>query len=190
MEKPTAERRKGKVMLHVNFDLPKIIQAGGFMETEQRHSNGRPYDMKVLHFGEIKLDVPDDGSSPYICRGSLNESIPKELEPFVLQLSYYENFGQGRSPKRQLGEYRHKTAVAELEEVGGKDVHYHLKLRAQRLDDLKTLNALIREGKIWPACDYEAVQVPPPYRHARELLRELWQILCRDVSDKLHSIRV
>ena len=176
-------------MMHLYFDEVALIAAGGSVKTERCGKRGEEYNKKVLQFQRHTFNYSE--GRPYSIEGGAlaNCELPQELREFVIEVSYYDNFGYNFRPQRQLGFYRYKSATANLEEVGGKDGHYHMKLRAKNVEDAKELNFLLREGKIWPAIDYEKAQVPPPARHLRQLGQEAWALIRREVSDSLYRIK-
>lgn len=176
-------------MLHVYFDEAKLVAAGAIVETNRIGKRGEEYDKKICNFERHSLSYSD--GRPYEIKGDSIETyeLPKELVPFVVEVTYYDNFGYGLQPHRQQGPYRLASALAELKVVGGKDCHYHSQLRGKTVEDVRELNSLIREGKIWPKKDYEAPQMPPPARHLRQLCSEAWILICREVSDCIHRVR-
>ena len=171
-------------MLRIDFDLEAMKNAGATVKLEVAGS-GKGFQ-KVLYFNEHKMNVPD-AELPYVCMGELHGEPPKDLEEFITEVSYYDNFGYGFHPTRRLGEYRLASAVGELEAVGTS--HYHLKLRAKNVKDLRELFHLVRQGQIWPAKDYEEAQVPPPFRHLKDALAEVWELIRRDIRDRLYRIK-
>jgi hypothetical protein len=177
-------------MLYIYLNEAAIIAAGGTVATERCGPKDNQYDREVIKLQRRSFNYSD--GRPYICEGGTlaNYEIPQELQGFVVEVSWYDNFGYDFLPRRQLGFYRYKSATAELSEIGGKNCHYHVKVLAETLEDAKELNFLIREGKIWPAIDYEQVQVPPPARHLRQLGREAWALIRREVSDRLYRIQL
>jgi len=176
-------------MIHLYFNEAALIAAGGSVKTERCGKRGEEYDKKVLQFQGHALDYSE--GRPYSIEGDAlaNFAPPQELQEFIIEVSDSYKFGYNFRPQRQLGFYRFKSATANLEEVGGKDAHYHMKLRAKNMEDAKELNFLLREGKIWPAIDYEKAQVPPPARHLRQLGQEAWALIRREVSDRLYRIQ-
>lgn len=172
-------------MLRIELDKQSIIAAGGKVEIELR---GKEFS-SVLHFKDRKIDIPSTGQCHLYLGSSLATDVPLELADFVSDITFYDNFGYDLEPKRRLGQYRLGKAVAELDVVGGANRHYHVKMRATNLSDMRQLYELIRQGQIWPAKDYEANQVPPPYRHFRDLLKEAWQLMRRDIKDRLYRIK-
>lgn len=176
-------------MMHLYFDEEALVVAGGSVKTERCGKRGEEYDKKVLQFQRHTFNYSE--GRPYSVEGGVlaNNELPQELQEFVIEVSCYDNFGYNFRPQRQLGFYRFKSATANLEEIGGKECHYHMQLRAKNVEDAKELNFLLREGKIWPAIDYEQAQVPPPARHLRQLISEAWALIRRDVSDRLCRIK-
>lgn|GEM_PF-3386567 len=176
-------------MLQVYLDRNALVNAGASSLEEWRGSGNSRHQQKMLIFEGIKVEDHDTGKIT-LYSGDILSGIPTALQPFVTEASYYDNFGNGLMPSRRVGHYRLRTAEAELEVVGsGRDVHYHVKIRAKNLSDLRELHRLIRQGQIWPALDYEAEQVPPPFRHFRDLVSEMWQLVRREVRDRLFRIR-
>ena len=173
-------------MLQVYFNKEAMLEAGAIVKQHARGSSKDVHIQDVLHFGHHNIDISRNGIV-YVCEGDLQYEIPTDLEKFVTEISYYDNFGNGLHPTRRLGEYRLGTAVGGLETVGSS--HYHLKLRAKNMNELRELFQLIRQGQIWPAKDYEAEQVPPPFRHLRDAFAEIWQLIRRDLHDRLYRIK-
>lgn len=94
-------------------------------------------------------------------------------------------------PPRVQGEYRLRTAKVHLTLRPSSNhgrYEYLMELEGVNLDDLVGLYTLIRAGKIWPEVSFEEAQVPPPARHLRQLLREAWAIICREVSAKFRRL--
>lgn len=175
-------------MLRIYLDVPAILAAGGTIETKQIGKGSDAYDRKTLCFNTNRIDIDANGDV-YLSASDLSFEMSPDLQKFVTGVSFYDNFGYGYTPRRQVGEYRLGSAVADLTETGGSVGHYHLKLRAKSMGEMRELYHLIREGKIWPARDYEVEQVPPPYRHLRETLIEAWRLVRRDISDRLYRIK-
>lgn len=176
-------------MLRISFDREALLSAGASITEEWRGVDQHRHQQKVLIFNDIKIDVPNDGGV-YLYPGDVLAEIHPVFQHFVSEVSCYDNFGNGLIPNRRLGHYRLASAEAELEAIGvGRDSHYHVKMRAKNLLDLQELYHLIRQGQIWPAIDYETEQVPPPYRHLRDLVSEAWQLIRRNVRDRLYRIR-
>lgn len=173
-------------MFQVNLDREALINAGAEPSLEAKGSGYKNY----LTLNGIKLEVYESGTVT-LYPGDLLAAVDKSLLPFVHECSFYENFGYGLQPKRQLGHYRLGNAVAELEIVGGGrgDYHYHVRVRAKTIEDLRELYRLIREGQIWPAIDYETKQVPPPCLHLRDLVSEIGRVIRRDIRGRLYRIR-
>jgi len=173
-------------MLKVNLSRTALLSAGAESSTKDKGNKDNRYTVEILTLDGRGVQV-DESGSPCFYEGNLYYEIPSVFTPFITTVSYYDNFGNGLRPKRQLGEYRLKSASGTVEVSGGS--HYHLKLQAKNLEDLREAYHLIREGKIWPAKDYEADQVPRPCQNLRALLKEAWQLIHRDVSDQLYRIR-
>ena len=176
-------------MLRVYLNREALLRAGASVSQQWAGTGNNRSQRDVLTVDGVKVDDSSDGKIT-LYPGDLLTDIPEPLWRFVSGASYYDDFGNGLIPNRRLGHYRLGSADAELEVIGsGRDVHYHVKVRAKNLLDLRELHRLIRQGQIWPAIDYEAEQVPPPYRHFRNLVSEMWQLVRRDVRDRLFRIR-
>lgn len=174
-------------MLQVYLDREALLSAGA--SVSQQWGGTGDNRRQLLTINGIKLDDHGNGKIT-LYPGDLLTDIPESLRTFVSEASYYDNFGNGLVPNRRLGLYRLGSATAGLEVIGsGRDVHYHVKVRARNLSDLRELYTLIRQGQIWPAIDYETEQVPPPYRHFRDLVSEMWKLVRRDVRNRLFRIR-
>ncbi len=138
---------------------------------------------QALEFMDIRILVSSNGEAYQEITWGRGAS--KELEGFVESFSaimYFNNISCGR----RIGEYRHESARATLNYAKGEQ--YIVDMEATCFDDMRKLYDLIREGSTWPAVDYRADQVPPPYRHFRELINEMWQLIRREVKGKLYRI--
>ncbi len=175
-------------MLRFSFDRLAMEEAGATLSNEWRGNGERRYLQNVLTLGTRRIDVAQDGEVT-LHGGDLLTEAPTDIASFVTEVSYYDNFGYGFTPRRRLGCYRFRSASAELQEIGGDHGHYHVRIRAKNVADLRELYELIRQGQIWPALDYEAEQVPPPLRHLRDAVSELWQLLRRDIRERLYRIQ-
>lgn len=173
-------------MLKVILNRKAIEEAGAEESQRSRGAGKNQCKEKKLILGSRSVSVDDDGEV-YLYEGNLNYKVPDVFVPFIDTVSYYDNFGNNLQPKRQVGEYRLGSAFGELKEVGGS--HYHLELQAESFKELRELYHLIREGKVWPVKDYEAVQVPRPCLQLRNLLKEAWQLIRRDTHDQLYRIK-
>ena len=120
-------------------------------------------------------------------------SMAPEWDDIVTKISYRGSFGSGKS--RIDGEYHLGTAFAVLEygpDALGKNHQERLTIVAQRksesdtgnmlIADASALYTLIRAGKIHPEVSYENPTVPAPIRHVRRLIKELWEVIKRDIS--------
>lgn len=176
-------------MLKVNLDREALLNAGASVSKKWKGTGDYRQQVDVLTINDVKVE-DYGGGNIYVIPDDLLADVPKALQSFVSEVSYYDNFGNGLSPNRRLGQYQYASAAAELSVVGsGRDIHYHVKMRAKNLTDLRELNRLIRQGQIWPAIDYETKQAPPPYRHLRDLVSEAGQLIRRNVRDRLYRIR-
>ena len=177
-------------MLKTILNKEALIQAGATINTEYRGTGGSRTQHKVLTIGDRKIEISATDGVPYLFEGNLLGETPADVRNFVTEVSYYDNFGYGLVPKRRVGFYRLASATAILEATGrGTDGHYPVKVQAKNLSDARELMQLIHQGQIWPAIDYEAEQVPPPCRHLRDLVSEMWRLVRRDVRDRLHQIK-
>lgn len=168
-----------------------MIASGAIFNKEWRGRGEHRHEMGFLTIGGMKLEDHENGKIT-LYPGDILAEVPEMLQEFVIEVSCYDNFGYELNPPRRIGYYRLASAVAELEVIPGERGsrgHYHMKIRAKRLSDLRELRRLILQGQIWPAIDYESRQVPPPYRHFRNLVSEMWQLIRRDVRDRLFRIR-
>ncbi len=174
-------------MIHAYLDLKQILAAGGKIGPAPNTTGG-----KNVAIGNLSINVPGN-EDLYIYSNSniLQYALPSEVNPdWVMSYSFHDNICPHLTPKRQIGEYVLGTASAVMSTTFGKEKYYCLQLSGKKLKDVQGLYRLICEGKIWPVGDYEAEMSPPPCRHIRQLLRELWAIIRRDVSDvslKLHN---
>jgi hypothetical protein len=174
--------------MQVYLDREALLSSGALTSKRWSGTGDNRCEIDVLTIDGAKVD--DHGGAVTLYLGDLLTDVPKTFENFVSGVSHYDNFGDGLIPNRRLGQYRLGSAVAELMVVGsGRDTHYHVKIKAKNLADLRELYTLIRQGQIWPAIDYETEQVPPPYRHLRDLVSEMWKLVRRDVRNRLFRIR-
>lgn len=177
-------------MMYLYFDEAALVAVGGSVKTVRYGKRGEEYDKKVLEFQHHTFEYNEGRPYSITSCALANYELPQELQGGLIEVSYYDNFGYNFCPQRQLGFYRYKSATANLEEIGGKDCHYYAKFLGKDVEDVKKLYFLLREGKIWPAIDYEKAQVPPPARHLRQLGQEAWALIRREVSDRLYHIRL
>lgn len=173
-------------MLHIYFNIESLIAAGATMVTQMVGPPNDKRSEEKLQFGSHLLHLDPKQGCPYMLDGGALpcQDVPESLKAFVLKVSYRERLA-GRV-YRKLGCYSLKSATAELS-MGG-DCQ-HVDITAQSLYDAKELYLLISEGKIWPSHDYSQDQVPPPARHLRQLIREAWALIRREVSDRLYGIK-
>ena len=176
-------------MLQVYLNREALLSAGAEVSRAWGGSDANRYQYDVLTIDGIKINDHYDGKIT-VFPGDLLTDLAKPLQNCVSEVSYYDNFGNGLVPNRRLGHYQYASAAGELTVLcRGNDVHYHVKIRGKNLSDLRELYYLIRQGQIWPLIDYETEQVPPPYRHLRDLVSEAWQLIRRNVRDRLFRIR-
>ena len=173
-------------MLKIYLDKKAMLEAGATVE-EVREGSSSQTTTKIC-FRDYRITLFSEGKL-HVNNRDILEGVPEGLEEFVVEVSYYGDFGHNLTPQRQIGEYRFLSATADIKEVGGRDSHYQVRIYAKTLDDLRELHGLIRQGLIWPVKDYEAEQVPPPFRHFRDLIKEMWQIIRRGVTDRLYRIK-
>lgn len=173
-----------RLMLNTNA----IITAGGLIKNGTGNNSGSKF---LYYTGPDGIDyrafLNQDGE-PYINADKI-DSIPGVLREFIIRASDVEHFGLLDSPDRRAGEYQYKSAVAILKRTQGSH-RYFLEVSATHPEDMVALKSLIFAGKLWPKVDYDAEQVPPPLRQIGVLFRELWQIVCRDISNKLYGIKI
>ncbi len=176
-------------MLQAYLNREALLNAGASVSQRWGGSGDNRRQHDVLTINEV--EVADYGNGKItIYLDDLLTDVPKVLREFVEEVSYYDNFGEGLSPRRRLGHYRLMSASASLEEISSnRDRHYHVKLRAKNISDLRELYQLIRLGQIWPALDYESEQVPPPFRHLRDLIGEMYKLIRRDIRERIYRIR-
>jgi len=170
-------------MLQMHLNLEAMLAAGG--EIVMGKSSDGKSDLRRLHYNRHILSV-SSYAEVHLSFSEMDDHVPNDLLPFLLDFTFHDNFGYGFKSKRQLGQYRLDTAVADLSTAGD---HYHNTLRAQKQQDLCELVMLVREGQIWPARDYGVEQVPPPFRHLKGALAEIWQLIRRDIRDRLYHIK-
>jgi hypothetical protein len=183
---------------HVLFTLPKdnimslveayldtrtLIDAGATISD----SNDPHY--RILTFSDIKLKDYQSGTITLHLK-DLQDEVNKVLLPFVTGYRFTENFSHNLEPKRKRGYYRLGTAGGDLETMWSGESHkYHVEIRANNIADLRDLYYLIKDGDIYPKIDYERKQVPPPYLHLGDLVREMGSVIYRDLREQLSRIR-
>lgn len=172
-------------MLRITLNKEAMLAASATLHSEVRGDNKVHRMQDVLRFAGRQIDVTKDGDV-YLSDASLMYEMPCEFEPFVTEVSYYDSYAF--QPRRQSGEYRLASAIGELEMTNDPS-NYQLKLRAKNMKELRELFYLIRQGQIWPTKDYEQAQVPPPFRHLKDALAEIWQLIQRDIRDRLYRIK-
>ncbi len=148
----------------------KLTYSGAFIEYKNRFiyfsSSGLPY-----------LDI------------EWERGVPEEFEGFVEGYSarvYFEN----PTNSRVIGKYGLGSTCATLDYADNRR-KYVADLDSTNFSEMRELYELIRAGKIWPLPDrnYQEGQVPKPLRHFRELINEMWQLVRRDVRNRLHRIK-
>lgn len=96
---------------------------------------------------------------------------------------------------RVEGIYKHRSAEGHLSyrvtNYGGDRTSYDyvLSLSFKEAEDGKELYLLVRSGKIWPTISFKGEQVPSPFRGLRELGREAWGIVRREVSARYYRLK-
>lgn len=80
---------------------------------------------------------------------------------------------------RVAGVYRFKTATGVV--VASSSTDKGFGLEATDVADMAELYTLMMTGEIYPDTPYDKPQVPPPAIHLRQLLREVWRVIERDV---------
>ncbi|MFA5070169.1 MAG: hypothetical protein WC528_02705 [Patescibacteria group bacterium] len=91
---------------------------------------------------------------------------------------------------REQGLYRYKTAEASLKiQWSGQRDMYFAMVKFVDIRDAKKLFLKIMGGLIWPEICYEKEMCPSPMRHLRQLFREAWEIIRRDISNKYYGLR-
>ena len=131
--------------------------------------------------------VADGGtSSPYVFLSSelpFIEELPADLAAVMTSISYQGAFDS--LGKRIRGEYCWKTARAVIvDEPHKKNDGWtrQLTITAKTIADLSEAYSLIRGGKLHPSVSYEEPMVPTPARHVRQLLREIGEVIRRDIT--------
>lgn len=168
--------------IRIYFHSDRLIAAGGVLG---KSPNGL---FSRILIGDFVIDVPDQ-EDPYIY-SAINPILyvlPDSVDSaWIKNVTAYHDIPDLVS--RRTGEYQYRTARAVLVKVVGKK-YYHMEISGKILWDVQELYRLLLEGKIWPMGDHEAEMVPPPCRHIRQLLRELWELILRDLSQKLRELR-
>jgi hypothetical protein len=167
--------------VRILFDIDALLQAGAVHEkTESLYDKVRlPNGLTANMSGASVFTDTGDKIELFEAPGYIND-----LGSAVIGYSYHDNICPGFTPGRRVGVYRWKTATGIVD--NSNKSHYHIKLQGKRLEDIKSLHSLICQGKIWPVEDYQAEMAPSPLRNIRALLGELWEVIRRDVSMKLH----
>lgn len=138
------------------------------------------YDSIMLD--RLKIHVSGDKAFIDLHSGELSGiELPTQLDKkFIDDITCHDLFYVGAY--RPAGEYRYGKSSAVLDKTRvGKDSMYTLKISGMDLNEMHQLHREVRGGLIWPVINYDADMVPPPARHLRQLLREAWAIICRDV---------
>ncbi len=175
-------------MIYLYFSDSLIIASGGVVTTKCYNEGNNPREVNELVFKRYSFGY-DHGRPYFVISGALvNYEIPEDLQDFLVEVSYHDNFGS--NPCRQLGFYQYRTATAELMQVAGSNnSRYQARLLGKNVRDTQKLNLMIREGSIRPVVDYEQDQVPQPARHLRQLLNELWALIRCELSNRLYRIK-
>lgn len=163
--------------MQLHFDIVRLKNAGAVAETT-KYGDG-------LRLGDLHFSI--NNGEGLISLGSelLFARIPPGAEELLREITDYENV---KTADRHEGEYAYKTAravVASINNERGQRSHYHVRYCGPKLQDIQKLHQLFCGGFIWPVGDYEAPMVPPSCRELRQLLREAWSIVRRDMSLRL-----
>lgn len=116
------------------------------------------------------------------------------LEPSIFDRLEYDYltvyYCWGLDIVRCQGLYRFGTAEASvlIRNTGGRHDQYFAKIKSTDIRDVQKLISLILTGKIWPVERYKDDQILSPARHIGGLLKEMWEIIRREVVAKLRQI--
>ena len=160
-------------------DKERLINAGG---KETSSPNG------LCHW----IDMPrarfmDDSPAEIFCDHNgdiLTARNPDIDRGLITRITAYQDVFLA---KRRLGEYRCGSAYGVVRKQEGGRYNYHIQYVGVTLEDIQELHRLICAGQIWPVVDNESEQVPPPCRHLRQLAREAWAIIRRDIHNRLRE---
>ena len=89
-------------------------------------------------------------------------------------------------PKRIRGEYRTGSTIVRVDESPNGSSKLLIQMEFTDPDEANKLYNLIRSGKTWPTVCYGDEQVPAPCRHLKDLFREAFGIIRRELARKLH----
>ena len=172
--------------IRIIFDMGALITAGA---KQQPTANNLYQEIRLD--SDFKINLPDNGD-PFVDIGGRIEQfeMPSRLiavSGCIKYFSWHVTIPHTLGSPRRQGFYQLKSANGTLTRTNNANSSsYELELRATSASDLQRLQRLVCEGKIWPVGDYEAVMVPSPLRNVRALLRELWEVIRRDVSLRFH----
>lgn len=103
------------------------------------------------------------------------------------RMSFVAHF---RGEYRAAGIYEYRTARAHVDQhVDGKGYAFTtLNLGFEKIEDGQTLYELVRSGKMAPTISFEEKQVPSPLRNLKDLTKEAWEIIRRQVTARRYSL--
>lgn len=141
----------------------------------------------------IKADVEEENGRKYVWSiGGLfaTQKPTKEIMELVDRITILETMVIGVH-QRTRGVYHHRTASCQVEDSKGQNARpmINLAISSETLEDAKEIAELIASGRIYPTVSYEEKQVPPPFRHVRQLLEELWEVILRDANQTIRRLR-
>jgi len=167
--------------IRLHLSLKQLLGAG---HTIVETSKQRGYNSIML--GRLRVSVSEEKAFVDLHSGELTDiELPSELDRKLIE-SITSHYLFHITAFRRTGEYRYHDTTAVLDKTNvGKEYMYSLKITGMDLDEMQQLYRDVREGRIWPAVDYEAEMVPPPARHLRQLFAEAWAIIRRDATLRL-----
>ncbi|MDP3726168.1 MAG: hypothetical protein Q8R36_03140 [bacterium] len=164
--------------VRIHFDLKDLVAAGAVTE---KTPNKPFWQIRLPGDEGLIISFPDDDDPFLELSGELlHIEIPRRLDPALIKrLTTHINV---YTAGRHVGEYQFKSASGVVGLHTAKEYSYWVKYTAKKLEDLQMLHRLFCGGLIWPVMDYGAEMVLPPCRHLRQLMREAWAIIRRDMT--------
>ena len=127
--------------------------------------------------------VMDSNTTPHLL---ISSALPFHVDLNEMFMEVIEKFswrGDLAGSCRPCGEYRWKSAVAEVSvDRYGKTQKMVAHIEGKKLVDMSELYTQICAGLLHPVISYDAPMAPSPIRNIRQLLREIGQVIRRELS--------
>ena len=142
--------------INIYLNTEKLENHKDFEKIEKMEKGHKWYSYRFL--GD---HVFRDEGRYYIISHEIEEDFSELIEDMVEEVSFYEQIPL--YPERIMGVYVHKSATATVD-IGfsGRKEKYAVKIRGKKMEDVRELYRLIRNGKILPKESWEQEQMEKP----------------------------